>query len=120
MSKLRWIVAGLILVPLLGFVAYVALMLHWSYSEGERAGVLQKFSRKGWVYKTHEGELAMTTVPGVAPTLWSFSVRDAGVARQLSDHVGQRVVVHYAEHRGLPTECFGETSYFVDSVRRQD
>jgi hypothetical protein len=115
----KWILVGVLVVPVLLFVVYLLVALGWSYSEGERAGILQKFSRKGWVCKTHEGELAMTTVPGVAPTLWNFSVRDDDVAQQLSDHVGRRVVLHYSEHRGLPTSCFGETPYFVDSVRLQ-
>jgi hypothetical protein len=120
MSRTRWIVAGVILLPLILFAAYLAIALNWSYSEGERAGILHKFSRKGWLCKTHEGELAMTTMPGVAPTIWSFSVRDAETAAQLREHVGQRIVLHYSEHKGLPTSCFGETDYFVDSVRRQD
>jgi hypothetical protein len=117
MTKAKWIAAGVLVVPVVLLALYVALALAWSYSEGERAGILQKISRKGWVCKTHEGELAMTTVPGVAPTLWSFSVRDEDVARRLRDHVGRRVVLHYEEHRGLPTTCFGDTPYFVDSVR---
>ena len=56
-------------------------------SDGERAGYLQKFSRKGWICKTYEGELAMTTMPGVAPTIWSFSVRDDSVAGRIRDAI---------------------------------
>ncbi|PYT10037.1 MAG: hypothetical protein DMF49_00325 [Acidobacteria bacterium] len=119
-ARTRALVAGLILLPAAVFFLYLFLALHWSYSDGERAGILQKFSRKGWICKTYEGELAMTTVPGVAPTLWSFSVRDQTVARQIESVVGKRVVLHYTEHRGLPTSCFGETGTFVDSVRLQD
>jgi len=91
-------------------------MLWWSYSDGERAGVLQKFSERGWVCKTYEGELALYVVAGVAPTIWNFSVRDAAVAAELGKHVGQNVRLHYREHRGLPTNCFGETDYFVDRL----
>jgi hypothetical protein len=112
-----WLV--LLAVPflvLLGFTLYLALVLGWSYSDGERAGILQKFSRKGWVCKTYEGELAMSVVPGVAPTIWEFSVRDERVVPRLSAAIGRRVVLHYAEHRGVPTNCFGHTDYFVDSV----
>lgn len=58
----------------------------------------------------------MTTVPGVAPVLWSFSVRDANVAAQLSQVMGKRLVLHYKEYRYIPTTCFGETAYFVDRV----
>jgi hypothetical protein len=112
-----WLV--LLAVPflvLLGFTLYLALVLGWSYSDGERAGILQKFSRKGWVCKTYEGELAMSVVPGVAPTIWEFSVRDERVVPRLSAAIGRRVVLHYAEPRGVPTNCFGHTDYFVDSV----
>jgi hypothetical protein len=97
-----------------------ALIAGCSYSDGDRAGYLQKFSRKGWVCKTHEGELAMTTVPGVAPVLWNFTVRDDEVAKQLDGQMGKRVALHYREVRYLPTTCFGETSYFVDRVQIVD
>lgn len=117
-SKRRWILIALavVVVPILLFSIYAGAALNWAYSEGERAGVLQKFSRKGWVCKTWEGEIAMTTVPGVAPVIWTFSVREDSVAAAMSQAVGQRVVLHYAEHRGVPTRCFGETSYYVDRV----
>ena len=78
--------------------------LSWAYSEGERAGVLQKFSRKGWICKTYEGELALYVVGGVAPQIWHFSTRDPKLAEELSASVGQHVRVHYTEHRGVPTQ----------------
>lgn len=115
---------GIVVVLLLAVAAvaaalalYTVFVLHWSYSEGQRAGILQKFSRKGWVCKTWEGELAMSIVPGVTPTIWDFSVRDAGVAQRMNAAVGRRVTLHYTEHRGVPTSCFAETPYFVDDVR---
>jgi len=112
-----WVVLLLLLViPLLLFTLYAGLAFRWSYSDGERAGILQKFSRKGWVCKTHEGELAMSIVPGVTPTIWEFSVRDESVVPHLSAALGRRVVLHYTEHPGIPTSCFGHTRYFVDSV----
>jgi hypothetical protein len=97
-------------------VLYTWLSLSFEYSNGERAGALQKFSRKGWVCKTYEGELALYVVAGVQPEIWYFTVRDPAVAQQLSAAVGQRVQLHYAEHRGIPTTCFGETGYFVDRL----
>lgn len=106
----------LVVVPILLFTLYVGLAFTWSYSDGERAGILQKFSRKGWVCKTYEGELAMSIVPGVTPTIWEFSVRDDRVIPKLSGMLGKRVVLHYTEHRGIPTTCFGVTGYYVDSV----
>ena len=73
---------GSILGALLLIGLYTAFMLWWSYSEGERAGVLQKFSKRGWICKTHEGELAMYVVGGVAPQIWNFSVRDPVLAEE--------------------------------------
>lgn len=115
-SPLKWIALALLL-PALLFAAYLTFVLNWSYSDGERAGYLQKFSRKGWVCKTFEGELAMTTVPGVAPVLWRFTVRDPAVAAQINAVLGKRMALHYEEHRGIPTNCYGETNHFVDRVK---
>ena len=100
--------------------AYLIIAFNWTYSDGNRAGYIQKFSRKGWLCKTHEGELAMTTVPGVAPVLWGFTVWDDRIADELMRVMGKRVVLHYKEYRYLPTTCFGETAYFVDRVEVQE
>ena len=105
-----------LLVAILLGAAWTWFTLSWSYSEGDRGGVLQKFSRKGWICKTYEGELAMYVVAGVAPQIWQFSTRDPEVAAALSRYVGERVQLHYTEHLGIPTSCFGETPYFVDRV----
>jgi len=115
-SRFKWYVLGFVAVLAAMVVLYTLLMLWWSYSDGERAGVLQKFSQRGWVCKTYEGELAMYVVAGVAPQIWSFSVRDETVVEELNKAVGQHVRLHYSEHRGLPTNCFGETDYFVNRV----
>jgi hypothetical protein len=114
----RWPLYLLLLVAL--FVGYTLLTLSWSYSDGERVGVLQKLSRKGWVCKTYEGELAMYLVSGMGPQIFSFTVRDPKVAAQLNVVLGERVRLHYDEHRGLPSSCFGDTRYFVDRVDRVD
>ena len=111
---------GSLLGAILLVVLYTMFMLWWSYSEGERAGVLQKFSKRGWICKTYEGELAMYVVGGVAPQIWHFSVRDDAIVEQLHAAVGQQVRLHYSEHRGLPTTCFGETDYFVESLEIVD
>jgi hypothetical protein len=114
--RLRRALLVLLLAALLVAAGWTWFSLSWSYSEGDRGGVLQKFSRKGWLCKTYEGELALYIVGGVAPEIWNFSVRDPAVARKLADLVGERVQLHYTEHRGIPTSCFGETGYFVDDV----
>lgn len=115
-SWLKWLI-GAALLPLVVGALYLAVVLNWAYSDGERAGYLQKFSRKGWLCKTYEGELAMTTVPGVAPLIWNFTVRDAAVAQQMNALLGKQIVLYYEEHRGIPTSCFGDTGYFVSRVR---
>ena len=114
--RLWLILLALATIPPLLFTLYVGVALRWSYSDGERAGVLQKFSRRGWVCKTYEGELAMSVVPGVAPTIWEFSVRNEVVVPKLNAALGRRVVLHYTQHKGLPTSCLGYTEYFVDSI----
>lgn len=116
-TRLRRGTRNILLILVLLFVAYTLVMYNWAYSSGERGGILRKLSRKGWVCKTWEGELAMTTVPGVMPEQWNFTVRDDSVAALVTAAVGKQVVLHYQEHRGLWSNCFGETSYFVDSVR---
>jgi hypothetical protein len=98
---------------------YLFLASRWSYSSGERAGYVQKFSKKGWVCKTWEGEVAMANLPGAMPEVFAFTVRDDAVAAQINAHLGARVVLGYEQHLGLPS-CFGETQYWVTSVRRVD
>lgn len=111
-ARLALVVAALLVVVAAG---WTWLTLSWAYSEGERAGVLQKFSKKGWICKTYEGEVAQYVVGGLAPQIWYFSVRDAALAEQLFKAVGQNVQLHYTEHRGIPTNCFGDTPYFAQS-----
>ena len=109
-----WVTA--LATELLG-AAYLLVAFNYSYSDGSRAGYIQKFSHKGWICKTYEGELSLSYTPGMAPVLWTFSVRDESVARKINDALGKKVVLHYNEHRGIPTDCFGDTQYFVDGVR---
>lgn len=101
------------------FAAYAWITLNLSYSEGERAGYLQKFSRKGWICKTWEGEILLTSMPGAIPERFEFSVRDDIVAKQLMAAMGKRVTVTYAQHKGVPGACFGETEYFIEKVTLQ-
>jgi hypothetical protein len=116
----------LLLVLIAGSGLWTWLTLAWAYAEGERAGVLQKFVRRGWICKTQEGEIALYygggqyMGAGISPQLWDFSVRDKSVAADLSKAVGHRVQLHYTEHPGIPTPCFGETRYFVDRVTITD
>jgi len=99
----------------LGTWAWVTL--NFSYSKGERAGYVQKISKKGWVCKTWEGELAMANLPGTMPEIFSFSVRNDSIAHLLEKNVGKRVSITYEQHRGVPTSCFAETEYYITNVR---
>ena len=92
--KFMWIVLAIFVV---GCALWTWFSLSWAYSSGDRAGVLLKFSKKGWICKTYEGQLALYVVGGVAPQLWDFSTRDEAVARQLSAAVGKEVQSGKAE-----------------------
>jgi hypothetical protein len=111
-----WI-AGILLVPIVGLIIYTWIALSWSFSEGERAGYIQKLSKSGWVCKTWEGEMAMVTMPGAIPDKFLFSVRDEKVADRINKFAGKRVALVYEQHKGLPTSCFGDTEYFIVDVK---
>jgi hypothetical protein len=109
---------------ILAFLGLAGLSALWilaassfAYSRGDRAGILQKFSERGWLCKTWEGELLLTSVPGVVPEKFAFSVRGDDVAEKVLAQVGQRVTLTYEQHKGLP-RCLGETEYFVTGVQR--
>src|SRR5579864_374333 len=116
-SRWSWLLLALLMLAGAGFALYVWATLSYSYSSGERAGYVQKFSHKGWICKTWEGELAMVNLPGAMPEIFRFTVRDDGVAQRINQSMGQRVALHYEQHRGVPSSCFGETEYFVTDVR---
>jgi hypothetical protein len=115
-TVIRYLVL-LVLAVVVVFALYVTAALNWSYSKGERAGFLQKVSDKGWICKTWEGELSLVALPGAAPEKFLFTVRDAAVAAQVNAAAGKRVALSYEQHMGLPTSCFGDTSYFVTGVK---
>jgi len=107
----------LVVVLVLAAAGFSWLTLHWAYADGERAGYVQKFSKKGWLCKTWEGEMAMVTMPGTVAEKFQFTVRDDAVAKKLNDSVGKRMALHYEQHKWVPSSCFGDTEYFVTDVR---
>ena len=109
---LFWTLAVLILAPVVYFLA----VFNWSYADGERAGWVQKFSNKGWLCKTWEGEMTMVSLPGSTPEKFYFTVMDDKVADEVSKAIGKRVALHYEQKVGIPTSCFGETRYYVTDV----
>jgi hypothetical protein len=114
-SFTKWLL-GLVLIGLVGISAYTWLMLTWSYGSGERAGYVQKFSKRGYFCKTWEGELAMVSMPGTMSEKFLFTVREDAVAQKINANLGKKVALSYEQHIGLPTTCFGDTEYFVSGV----
>lgn len=115
-TLIKWGVLGL-LVLFLGVALWGWICLHFVYSTGERAGFVQKFSKRGWIIKTWEGELAMVNLPGAMPEIFYFTVRDESVVPSIENTMGNRVVLTYNQHKGLPARLFGDTPYFVNKVR---
>lgn len=108
----------LILVPVVIISLWVWVTLGYTYALGERAGYVQKISKKGWLCKTWEGELAMANLPGTMPQIFSFTVRNDSIAHVIEQNAGKQVSLSYEQHRGVPTSCFGETEYFVIGVHK--
>lgn len=108
----------LLIVPAIGASLWIWISLGYTYAVGERAGYIQKISKKGWLCKTWEGELAMANLPGTMPQIFTFTVRNDSVAHVIEQNAGKQVSLTYEQHRGVPTTCFGETEYFVTRVQR--
>ena len=117
-NKLLIALLVLLLVPAVVIALWIWVALGYTYASGERAGYVQKISKKGWVCKTWEGELAMANLPGTMPQIFSFTVRNDSIAEVLEKNIGKQVSITYEQHRGIPTTCFGETEYFVTRVQR--
>jgi hypothetical protein len=115
--KHKLIIAAVILVPTALLALYTWFVVSWTYSTGDRAGYVQKFSKKGWICKTWEGELAMVAVPGSMPEKFYFTVRNDSVAALVNTSLGKRVALTYRQHVGVPTSCFGDTEYYVGNVK---
>jgi len=108
----------LVVVPAVIISLWVWVALGYTYASGDRAGYVQKISKKGWLCKTWEGELAMANLPGTMPQIFTFTVRSDSVARVLEQNIGKQMSLTYEQHRGVPTSCFGDTEYFVTAARR--
>jgi hypothetical protein len=116
--KVLIILSTIVLIPIVIIALWIWVALGWTYARGERAGYVQKISKKGWLCKTWEGELAMANLPGTMPQIFSFTVRSDSIAQVIEQNAGKQVSLTYEQHRGVPTSCFGETQYFVTRVHR--
>lgn len=112
LSRVAMFLIALVLLVALYFWA----ALSWSFSTGDRAGWVQKLSKKGWICKTWEGELALVSLPGTTPEKFTFTIWNDETAEKVNKVMGKRVALHYEEKVGLPGSCFGETRYYVTGV----
>jgi len=113
-----WVIVGALLgLPALLLAAWTIISLSYTYSSGDRNGYIQKLSKKGWVCKTWEGELAMGNIPGAMQERFPFTVRSDSLAAVMNKMMGSRVSITYEEHKGVPGSCFGETNYYVTAAR---
>ena len=107
------------------FIFVVSFLVYWfyynTYSEGNRSGILQKFSKKGNIFKTYEGELIMSSIAStsnvtLASEKFFFSVNNDSIAKALFEYEGKHVTLSYEEKRKhLPWN--GETNYYITSIR---
>ncbi|MCX6284101.1 MAG: hypothetical protein NTW31_07705 [Bacteroidetes bacterium] len=119
-SKIKKFYTWAIVILLVVFAIFIYWKYYFTFSEGNRAGLLQKFSKRGQVFKTWEGEMILSSVRSsqnvaLASEKFLFSVTDKDVAGKLSHLEGSFVTLHYTEKNG---KLFwrGDTEYFVDSV----
>jgi hypothetical protein len=117
-NKVLIVLLALLLIPAIIVALWIWVTLGYTYAVGERAGYVQKISKKGWLCKTWEGELAMANLPGTMPQIFSFTVRNDSIAHVIEQNAGKQVSLTYEQHRGVPSSCFGETEYFVTRVSR--
>ena len=121
MKTLKKIAFWSITVIIVIISMFIYLKYEFTYSKGYRSGLLQKFSEKGMVFKTFEGEMVLSSVQSdanvaIASEKFLFSVTDKTVAKSMEQIQGRRVVVHYMEKKGaLPWR--GDSNYIVDSIR---
>jgi hypothetical protein len=116
---IRFAIAAVLLAGV-GFALDCLITLSFAYSKGERVGFVQKLSKRGWVCKTNEGELAMVNMAGQQAEIFYFTVPDDKVSKEIESNAGHRVELSYEEHRGVPSSCFGDTTYFIVGVKKTD
>ena len=114
---LRWLI---VLIVLFG-VSFVYWKYFYTYSEGYRAGLLQKFSSKGNLFKTYEGEMILSSVSSskdvtIASEKFLFSLSNKALVREFDTLQGDNVIVHYRQKNAV-LFWRGDSPYLVDSVR---
>ncbi len=117
---IRWFTFILIL----GLGLFVYWKYYYTYSDGYRSGLLQKFSHRGNIMKTYEGELVLSSVAStnnvaLASEKFFFSVANDSIAKVLQNFEGKRVRLHYRQKNGaLPWR--GDSEYIVDGMQPEN
>jgi len=114
---LRWVIAVIVLIV----ISMIYVKYFYTYSEGYRAGLLQKFSHKGAIFKTYEGEMILSSISStrdvaIASDKFLFSVVNKSLIRQFDTLQGQSVIVHYRQ-KNAPLFWHGDSPYLVDSIK---
>lgn len=114
---LRWVIAVIVLLV----ISMIYVKYFYTYSEGYRAGLLQKFSHKGAIFKTYEGEMILSSISStrdvaIASDKFLFSVVNKSLIRQFDTLQGQSVIVHYRQ-KNAPLFWHGDSPYLVDSIK---
>lgn len=105
-----------IIILIIGFGIFFYTRFYWVFGTGTKAGVLNTFMKKGYVFKTYEGKIIQSGFKAnVQSNEFEFSVTDENVARILLANSGREVELRYREYFGaLPWR--GMQKYIVDSV----
>ncbi len=97
---------------------YFAFIYYITYSTGVRTGELIKFSNKGVIVKTWEGEISQ----GISGAqIFTFSVEDKNkqVIDNLQKYQGSYVKLTYKE-RYATFFWLGDTKYFITKVAQEN
>jgi hypothetical protein len=121
MGKVKKFFIWLALLLIIILSVSVYFKYFYTYSEGYRAGLLQKFSHKGNIFKTFEGEIILSSVSStndvsLASEKFIFSVINKDIVRQLDTLQGDKVIVHYIQKK-RPVFWRGDSEYLVDSIK---
>lgn len=114
---LRKIVLIILLFVVLFTAGYVLFVKYVPYSEGVRTGELIKFSNKGYVFKTYEGEISQG-ISGAMIFKFSVSEDKKDVIKMLNDNQGKYIKVNY-EERYTTFPWWGDTNYYITAVKSE-
>jgi len=120
-GKTKKILKWLIFLIIIFGGTFIYWKYFFTYSEGYRAGLLQKFSIKGAIFKTYEGEMILSSVSSnnnvaIASEKFLFTLSNKSLVRQFDTLQGTSVIVHYKQ-KNSSLFWRGDSQYLVDSVK---